>query len=290
MQLIDWPHGSEAAVRHHELHDIGIDAAEALQSRDVITQSIAHYVTRRDEFFIDNRINTNTLRDIDIIDVIDEGDGLFHAVSLSLETCQDVGLGVFRHSDEGVDALDAFFLEHVDVTCIGVDYQRVRQHICQLHAAVFIDLHDLDIHIILETLGCDTAHTSATDNHHVADVVFLLAAHLHQLSDGARLGDDIDHVAGFQGVASVRDECRLTTMYRNQFKIKVFEAFGDDLDRLLEHGGFVVELHHIHLDFAACEVVRLGSCRLLQQGDNLLSSNVFRRDDTVDAEVLIYSP
>ena len=125
MKLLDRPHGRQASVRNHKLHDISIDTAEELQRRDVVTQGIPYYIARRDEFLVDNSINTNVLRDIDVVDVFNQGNGLFHTVSLCLQACQNVGLGVFGHCDESIDTLDALFLKHIHVASVGIDHQGV---------------------------------------------------------------------------------------------------------------------------------------------------------------------
>ena len=215
MKSIDRPHSGETSVWNHKLHDVGVDTAEALQRRDIVAQSVTHYVACRDEFLVDDGVDADILRDVDVVDVLHQRYGLLHAVSLGLQTCQDVGLSVFRHCDKSVDTLDTFFLEHVYVAGICIDYQRVRQRICQLVAAVFVHLDNLDIHVFFETFRGDTSHSSATDNHHVFDAEFLLAAHLHKLSHRARFGDDIHHIAGLEDIAIMRDEGVLPTMYRN---------------------------------------------------------------------------
>ena len=85
-----------------KLYDVGVDAAEALQRGDLGAEGVFHHVAGRNEFLVDDGVDADVLRDVNVVDVLDKGDGLLHAERLGLQAGQDVGLGVVGDGNEGV--------------------------------------------------------------------------------------------------------------------------------------------------------------------------------------------
>ena len=60
-QLPDGFAGDRRASPDLKLHNIGIDAAEAFQRGDFRAQGVFHHVTRRDEFLVDDGVDSDVL-------------------------------------------------------------------------------------------------------------------------------------------------------------------------------------------------------------------------------------
>ena len=88
----------------------------------------------------------------------------------------------------------------------------------------------------------------------------------------------------------MRDKRVLAAVDGKRLEIDMLILFRNLFNALVVDDGGIFEFNHIHLKFPTCEIVCLCGGSLFQEGDNLLSCNVFRRYYAVNAEVLVYPP
>ena len=155
-----------------------------------------------------------------------------------MQAGQDVGFGIVGDSNESIHILDAFILKEVEVSGIGIDHQGLREVVGQVHATLFVDFQNLDVHVFLKTFGCDTSHTATTYNHHVVNIDLLSAAQLDDVMNGMRLSDHIHHVAHLKHLVALRDESVLTAVDGGHTELDVLILVDNLIDGLAKDFSF----------------------------------------------------
>ena len=113
------------------------------------------------------------------------------------EAGEDVCLGGACDADEGVDVLDAFFAEEVEVSAVAVDDEGGFQFVGELDALFAVFFDDFDVVVFFQQGGCLDADAGGSDDDDVFDFVGFFPAEEEDFGYEVGAGDHEDEVAVF---------------------------------------------------------------------------------------------
>ena len=133
---------------------------------------------------------------MDVLDVLDLGDGPVNAEFLRHHAGQHIGLVVAGQGQKCVVVLDPFLQKQVGVPAVTDDDDHiVRQPFRQNHSTLLVPLQNLHgTDFLAEPCGDQLGDVRSAEDHHLVDLYVALAEELHQKCHTFAGGYDEDQV------------------------------------------------------------------------------------------------